>query len=96
MNVNKAFQWDKEKNQKLIKGRRISFEAIVSHIEEGHVIAVAEGKGKFQHQKQYIVAVNNYIYIVPCVEDGEKIFLKTIIPSRKMTKRYLLKGGQDE
>jgi hypothetical protein len=29
---------------------------------------------------------------VPFVEDEERIFLKTIIPSRKMTKIYL--GGE--
>lgn len=92
----KTYQWDKEKNQKLIRERHISFEVIVTHIEGGNLVARVEGKGKFQHQKQWIVAVNNYLYIVPYVEDEEKVFLKTIIPSRKMTKRYLSEGGSDE
>lgn len=30
---------------------------------------------------------------VPFVEDEEKVFLKTIVPSRKATKKYLVKGG---
>lgn len=94
--MQKIFQWDKEKNKKLIKERHISFEVIVAHIEEGSVVATVEGKGKFQHQKQLIVVVGNYLYIVPYVEDSEKIFLKTIIPSRKMTKRYLSEGGFHE
>jgi len=32
--------------------------------------------------------VDNYIYSVPYVEDDEKIFLKTIIPNSKATKKY--------
>jgi len=32
---------------------------------------------------------NNYVYLIPFVEDEEKVFLKTIIPSRKATKYYL-------
>jgi len=87
------FEWSAEKNQKLIKERGISFEVIVSHIEAGDVLAIAVGKEKYRHQKQFVVAVNKYIYIVPFVAESERIFLKTIIPSRKMTKRYLLGGG---
>lgn len=41
-----------------------------------------------------IVNVENYAYIVPFVEDDVKVFLKTIIPSRKMTKKYLTKGKE--
>lgn len=85
-----SFQWDKDKNRKLIEERGVSFEAIVSCIEEGEILAVVPGKGKFSHQKQFLVMVDHYVYIVPFVEDNERIFLKTIIPSRKLTKRYLL------
>ncbi len=88
----KVFEWDKEKNQKLIKERGISFEAIVLQIEAGRVIAIAPGKGKFRHQKLYVLELNNYVYVVPFVEDSERIFLKTIIPSRKLTKRFLFGG----
>jgi len=47
---------------------------------------------KFAHQKIFIVAINDYVYIVPFVEDEDVLFLKTIVPSRKMTKKYL--GGK--
>jgi hypothetical protein len=30
-----------------------------------------------------------YVYLVPFVEDEHTVFLKTIIPSRKATKQYL-------
>ena len=54
-------------------------------------MAIVPGRGKFGHQKQFLVEANDYIYIVPFVEEDNRIFLKTIIPSRKMTKRYLSK-----
>ena len=94
--MEKVFEWSKEKNQKLIRERGVSFEAIVAHIQAGHVIATASGKGKFGHQKQFVVDINGYVYVVPYVENPEYVFLKTIIPSRKLTKRYLLGGGESE
>jgi hypothetical protein len=51
------------------------------------------GKGNYAHQKQFVVEMNRYVYIVPFVEDDERIFLKTIIPSRKLTKKLLSGGG---
>jgi len=39
----------------------------------------------------YVVEIDEYVYLVPFVEDEEKCFLKTIFPSRKMTKKYLKK-----
>jgi uncharacterized DUF497 family protein len=89
----KVYEWDSQKNLKLIRERGVSFEMMVSHIEAGNVIAVSPGKGRYGHQKQFIIQANNYLYVVPYVEDTERIFLKTIIPSRKLTKRYLLGGG---
>ena len=91
--MEKVFDWDNDKNKKLIKERKISFEAIVSLIESGNIIATVTGKGRYAHQKQFIVEMNKYIYVVPFVEDEQKIFLKTIIPSRRLTKKFL-SGGQ--
>ena len=53
--MKKSYEWSREKNQKLKRERDVSFEAIVSHIEEGDVIAIVPGKGKFKHQRQFIV-----------------------------------------
>ena len=89
----KPFDWSPEKNRLLIQQRGVSFEAIVAHIEAGGLIAVVPGQGKYRHQKQLIVWVDSYVYVVPCVEDEQKFFLKTIIPSRKLTRKYLSGGG---
>ena len=91
--MEKPFEWSREKNQKLIRERGISFEVIVAHIEAGEIVAIGPGRGRFKHQRQFIVSVNRYVYIVPFVEDETKIFLKTIIPSRKLTRHYL-RGGE--
>jgi len=37
----------------------------------------------------FVVKIEQYVYLVPFVEDEKEIFLKTIIPSRKATKKYL-------
>ena len=50
-------------------------------------------KDQYKGQTQFVVDVNGYAYLVPFVEQGDAIVLKTIIPSRKLTRQYLRKGG---
>lgn len=90
----KYFDWNIEKNAKLKEEREISFEEIIVAIEEGYLLDSIKHKNikKYRQQKIFVVKLNNYVYLVPYVEDEEKIFLKTIIPSRKATKKYLLKS----
>ncbi len=40
-------------------------------------------------QKILIVNIQNYVYLVPFVQKNDEFFLKTIIPSRKATNKYL-------
>ena len=86
----KYFDWDKEKNQKLKQERGIGFEDIIVAIDEGKLLLTLEHH-KRANQKIYVVNVGDYAYMVPFVEDEEKRFLKTIYPSRKMTKRYIIR-----
>lgn len=88
----KPFDWNEEKNQKLKEERDISFEEIVNAIENNNLLDEIDNpnKEKYSSQKMYIVEIDNYAYLVPYVEDEEKIFLKTIFPSRKATKKYLI------
>ena len=89
----KYFDWDSQKNQKLKQERDISFEEILIAIEDGKILDIVEhsSKNKYPNQKIFIVDINNYAHLVPFEEDGEKVFLKTIIPSRKATKKYIIK-----
>ncbi len=86
-----TYNWNTEKNLLLKEERNLSFEQIVSHIESGDLLDIVEhpNKEKFSHQKILIVQVEDYVIAVPFVENGKERFLKTIIPSRKLTKQYL-------
>jgi len=46
---------------------------------------------KYAHQRVFVVAIDDYVYLVPYVETENEIFLKTVIPSRKATRQYF--GG---
>ena len=89
----KYFDWNNQKNEKLKQEREISFEEIVIAIEEGKILDIIENpkKDKYASQQVFVIEIDNYAYLVPFVEDEEKVFLKTIIPSRKATKKYLIK-----
>lgn len=88
----KFFDWNEDKNKTLKQEREISFEEILTAIEEGQLLDILEHpeRKRYPNQKIFIVNVDNYAYLVPFVENKEKIFLKTIIPSRKATKKYLV------
>ena len=85
------FQWNNEKNEKLKRERDICFEDIVTAIYEGKLLDIIEhsNKDEYSNQKIYIVEFNRYVCLVPFVRNGDIIFLKTIYPDRKMTKKYL-------
>jgi hypothetical protein len=59
-------------------------------ISEGHLIDIVDNpSSNFINQKVFVVLFDKYIYLVPYVKDKSGIFLKTIIPSRKATRKYL-------
>ncbi|KKT85411.1 MAG: hypothetical protein UW85_C0023G0005 [Parcubacteria group bacterium GW2011_GWA1_Parcubacteria_45_10] len=91
----KYYDWNKEKNDLLKIERDISFEQVVIAIESGGLLEIVKhpNSRKYPNQKIYLVNIDNYVYLAPFVEDEEKIFLKTIIPSKKATRKYLFKGG---
>ena len=83
-----------EKNDLLRKIRDISFEDVKIAMSENKVVDIQEShynEKKYPNQKLLFVDINNYIYIVPFIEDETQIFLKTIIPTRKYTKIFLNK-----
>lgn len=88
----KYFDWDEDKNDQLKREREISFEDVLLAIENNQILDIVEhsNRKRYPNQKIFIVNVNMYAYLIPFVEDKEKIFLKTIIPSRKATGKYLV------
>jgi len=87
------FEWNSEKNTQLKAERDVCFEDIVVAVGEGKLLDVVEHPNtkKYPGQKMFIVELNGYAFLVPFVEDENVIFLKTIIPSRKATRDYLIK-----
>ncbi len=90
----KVFRWDNEKNEWLKKQRGVSFEQVVILLEREDVLEVVEhpNQDKYPGQRIAIVRINDYAYLVPYIQDGEEIFLKSIIPSspsRKATNKYV-------
>lgn len=85
------FDWSIEKNAILKKERWISFEEIVWAIWEWKLLDIINhpNQAKYPNQQIFCVQVYEYVYLVPFVKNGEIIFLKTIISSRKATKQYL-------
>jgi len=95
MNEYLIYDFDPAKNMKLIESRDISFEEIILALGTDRLLDVVShpNKSKYPHQKMYVVELNDYVYLVPFVEDGDKIFLKTAFPSRQATKHYLKTRG---
>lgn len=87
----KVFRWDNEKNEWLKKQRGVSFEQVIILLEREDVLEVVEhpNQKKYPGQRIAIVRINDYAYLVPYLQDGEEIFLKSIIPSRKATNKYV-------
>ena len=89
-----TYRRDEKKNEQLKRLRGISFEDVVLAIESGGLLDVLEhpNSRRYPKQKVFVVAVTEYVFLVPHVEEVEHIFLKTIIPSRKATRDYGERG----
>lgn len=87
----KHYDWNDEKNELLKKLRGVSFEQVVLAIVSGDLVDRVKHPNpeKYLNQRVFLVKIEDYIYSVPYVEDDEKIFLKTIIPSSRATKKYI-------
>jgi uncharacterized DUF497 family protein len=92
----KPIVWDASKNEILKAKRGVSFEDVVFHMQAGDVLDTFDhpNQKRYPGQRVHVIAIEEYVYLVPFVEKEDEVFLKTIIPSRKATKRY--QGESDE
>lgn len=60
-------------------------------MERGDVLETVEhpNQERYPGQKIATVLMDDYAYLVPYVQESDEIFLKTIIPSRKATNKYM-------
>jgi hypothetical protein len=91
INTMEFYFWNHDKNEQIKIERGICFEDIVLRINTGHVLGVVKHPNQERCPGQLILIINvdGYAYMVPFIFKKEGIFLKTIIPSRKYTKKYL-------
>ena len=64
-----GFDWSTEKNQQLTEQRGVSFELVVSAIEQGGLVDVLEhpNQDRYPGQLIYVVEIDEYLHLVPYV-----------------------------
>jgi hypothetical protein len=75
--------WNPTKSFRLKRIRGVSFEELF----EGELLDVCENPSR-TNQHMLIFDYRGYIWTVPCVFEGQEIFLKTLYRSRKYDKIY--------
>ena len=93
----KTINWNEEKNLALKELRDVCFDDVVFYIERGEMLDdyVHPNQKAYPGQRIMVIGIDNYAYLVPYVENEEGLFLKTIIPSRKATQKYLGENNED-
>lgn len=76
-------RWDSRKSELLKRTRGVSFEEIL----KAKPLGARENLAR-SHQNVLLFELHGYIWIVPYVGHGDEIFLKTLYPSRKFTKKW--------
>lgn len=94
----KLINWNSDKNVALKAERGVSFEEVLVSISQGALLDVVmhPNEEKYPNQRIFIVRIRGYAYLVPFVETDVEIFLKTVIPSRNATKKYISRGESNE
>ena len=90
------FFFDEAKNEKLFQLRGITFQMAIEAIKGKGVLLHFDhpNQEKYPSQKVFVVNVNDYAYCVPYEIEGDRLFLKTIYPSRKF--KHLIWGKTNE
>ncbi len=83
--------WSEKTNAWLKEHRGVSFEQVAVLIEQDRAIDVFDhpDQDKYPGQKIAVVVLDAYALLVPYEKEKDEIILKTIIPSRKATKKYV-------
>jgi len=83
--------WSPTKNAALKERYGFGFERVLAALDDGGVLdnRTHPNVEQYGHQRQLIIRIDDYAWIVPFVIDGERLFLKTMFPSRKATRKHL-------
>ena len=84
------YKWNENKNSILKSQRGFSFDDVLQKMQEDGVLDNYKHPNveKYPNQYIYVIELGGYVHYVPYVHDGDDIFLKNIIPSRKLHRKY--------
>ena len=86
------FDFSKEKDLIFKETRSVSFQDVIQAYKRGKKLADLENKNKGRRgQRLLIVNIGGYAFVAPYIidEKRKRVFLKTVYPSRKLTRKYL-------
>lgn len=65
-----------QKNQILKRERGISFDEVIAAIENGGLLDIIDHPNpiKYPNQEMMVVEVNDYVYLIPFIEEGTDSF----------------------
>ena len=91
MNKEIIIEFDQNKNKYLKEWRGVNFDDVLWCSSNGYIrdIIPHHNQEMYPGQRIMLIEINEYIYQVPYRQDGSKITLMTVFPSRKFTKMYL-------
>ena len=89
-----TIRWDERKNGWLRQHRGVCFEQAAVCLASERVLDVTDHPNQVRYpgQKVAVIEINGYAYLVPYAYAGGEIVLKTMIPSRKATQKYIGAG----
>ncbi len=84
------YKWNEDKNSILKSQRGFSFDDVLYKMKEDGVLDNYKHPNveKYPNQYIYVIELGGYVHYIPYIYDGDDIFLKNIIPSRKLDKKY--------
>jgi len=86
-----SVSWNEEKNAGLLRKYGFGYERVLVALQEdGFLDDRRHPNGeRYKHQRQLLVRIEGYVYVIPYVLTENAIFFKTMFPSRKAAKQYL-------
>lgn len=78
-----VFRWNELKSERLKRTRGVSFDEIT----KAKFLGIARHPNRVW-QRFLLFEHRGYVWVVPCIQEDDSLFLKTLYPSRKYTKLY--------
>jgi len=84
----KPINYNQDKSDLLKQARGVSLKEVAVMIAKGDYIDVIDNPN-YPSQQVFILNIDAYIWECPFIISETEIFLKTLFPNRKLTKKYL-------